>query len=171
MRLRKPQNFSFVDEHVAGSAILESPEEVDWIASKGVRVVISLVGPEEYDDAVRRRMEELGIELHFFPVEVMQAPPLEELARIVELIHERIGEGKRVLVHCIAGCGRTGTVLAAYLVSKGMGPDEALDHLRSIRPCSVETMEQYGAIWYYYRFGDELRLRGRTRSLSPRRGP
>ncbi len=164
--MKRPGNFSFVDERVAGSALLYSPEEVDWLANKGIKVVISLVRPEDYDERVIDRVRELEMEHYFFPVENFSAPPIELLAQIVDLINQKVEEGKKVLVHCLAGCGRTGTVLAAYFVSRGMHPDEAVEHLRSIRPCSIETQQQYDAVWFYYTY-----LRGRTRSLSPRREP
>ncbi len=166
--MRRPGNFSFVDEHVAGSALPYSPEEIDWLANKGIKVVISLVRPEEYDERVIERVRELGLEHYFFPIENFSAPPIELLAQIVDLINQKVEEGKKVLVHCLAGCGRTGTVLAAYFVSKGMQPDEAIEHLRSLRPCSIETQQQYDAVWFYYTY---FSFRGRTRSLSPRRGP
>ena len=161
--MRRPRNFSFIDEWVAGSAYIYSEEEVDWLARRGIGVVISLV---PLGDDVRRRMEDLGLVNYVFPVDDFSAPPVELLASVVDLINDEVKKGERVLVHCLAGCGRTGTVLAAYLVSKGMGPDEAVRHLRSIRPCSVETQGQYHAVWFYYSY-----LRGRTHSQSPLRGP
>ncbi len=164
MSVRKPSNFSFIDEYVAGSAYIRNEEEVDWIYKKGVRVVISLVPLSE---SVTKRMRELGMENYTFEVEGFTAPPIETLAQVIDLIWNKIREGKKVLVHCLAGCGRTGTVLAAYLVSKGMMPDDAIEHLRSLRPCSIETQQQYDAVWFYYSY----RFRGRIRSQSPRQEP
>ncbi len=164
--MRRTSNFSFIDEHVAGSAYIYDEEEVLWLYAKGIRVVISLV---PLSDPVRERMRELGIENYLFEVEEFAAPPIEIMDKIVELIWSKIREGKRVLVHCLAGCGRTGTVLAAYLVSKGMTPDEAIEQLRSIRPCSIESQQQHDVVWFYYRF--KFGFKGRTRSQFPQRGP
>ena len=47
-----------------------------------------------------------------------------------------------IYVHCYGGCGRTGTMLALYLISSGINGKDALEKIRSIRPCSVETEEQ-----------------------------
>lgn len=152
--MRRPRNFSFVDQFVAGSALLSSSEEADWLAANGITTVISLV---ELSPDVKRRLKELGIERFYFPVDEFEAPPIEVLHRIVSLIGGRTDSGKRVLVHCFAGCGRTGTVLASYLISRGMTPEEALSHLSSKRPCSLESQAQYNALWYYYTYRSRLK--------------
>lgn len=152
--MRRPRNFSFIDEFVAGSALISSVDEADWLAANGIATVISLV---ELSQEVGRRLDDLGIERFSFPVDEFEAPPIEVLHRIVSLIEERTRAGRRVLVHCFAGCGRTGTVLASYLISKGMTPEEALSHLNSRRSCSLESQTQYNTLWYYYTYRSCIR--------------
>ena len=43
---------------------------------------------------------------------------------------------------CAAGIGRTGTILAAYLMSKGIPLDDAISQIRKLRPGSVESTAQ-----------------------------
>lgn len=50
--------------------------------------------------------------------------------------------GGRVLVHCLAGCGRSGMVALRLMVDAGEKPNAALERLRSARPCAVETKAQ-----------------------------
>lgn len=50
--------------------------------------------------------------------------------------------GGRVLVHCKAGCGRSGMVALRLMVEAGEQPDHALQRLRNLRPCAIETPEQ-----------------------------
>ena len=50
--------------------------------------------------------------------------------------------GGRVLVHCRGGCGRSGMVALRLMIEVGEAPDDALDRLRHVRPCAVETDQQ-----------------------------
>jgi len=53
----------------------------------------------------------------------------------LEIIRSNIEEGRAVLVHCAAGCDRTGLVLSHYIAwREGIGPAEAIAKLRRIRP-------------------------------------
>jgi protein tyrosine phosphatase len=57
----------------------------------------------------------------------------------------------RVAVHCGAGLGRSGTPIAAYLVSQGAAPDDAIALVRARRPGSIETAEQEVAVHEFAR--------------------
>lgn len=50
--------------------------------------------------------------------------------------------GGRVLVHCRGGCGRSGMVVLRLMVECGERADKALERLRALRPCAVETDAQ-----------------------------
>ncbi len=78
-------------------------------------------------------------------------PPLpDQIDRIVGFISEQIETWERpVVVTCFAGIGRTGTVLACYLVHEGYSPDKAIDLVRELRPRSVQTLDQEEAVHQY----------------------
>jgi protein-tyrosine phosphatase len=57
-----------------------------------------------------------------------------------------------VVVCCGAGIGRTGTMLAAYLVSKCYSPEKALEEVREKRGIGVESYVQRAAVFEYARF-------------------
>ena len=51
------------------------------------------------------------------------------------------GKG-RVLIHCMGGCGRSGMAALRLMIEAGEAPGAALERLRAVRPCAVETPEQ-----------------------------
>jgi protein-tyrosine phosphatase len=59
----------------------------------------------------------------------------EQLAAVLE-------NGGSVVVHCRGGLGRTGLVVARFLVEEGMDPESAITLVRSVRPGAIETWEQ-----------------------------
>ncbi|MEM2901013.1 MAG: dual specificity protein phosphatase family protein, partial [Thermoplasmata archaeon] len=76
------------------------------------------------------------------PLPDFSIPSIQDAMRFVSFLDEiKLSNGK-VLVHCYAGCGRTGTMLAVYLVSQGMNANDAISHLRNLNGCFVETEEQ-----------------------------
>ena len=70
----------------------------------------------------------------------MPTPALEHKNRLFR---------RAVGVHCGAGMGRTGTFLAAYLVSQGMTAHDAIAEVRRLRPGSIETPAQERAVAQY----------------------
>lgn len=54
-----------------------------------------------------------------------------------------LAAGGRVWVHCMGGCGRSGTAALRLMVEAGEEPSAALARLRAVRPCAAETPEQF----------------------------
>ncbi len=77
----------------------------------------------------------------------MTAPTPEQLQRMLAFIHEQVGQGVPVSVSCWAGIGRTGTVLACYLVDQGYDAAGAVNHIRELRPGSLQTPSQVAAVF------------------------
>ncbi len=79
------------------------------------------------------------------PVEDFGAPPAEIRARwrdVSASARQALSGGGRVLVHCKGGCGRSGMVALRLMVECGETPAKALNRLRAVRPCAVETEGQ-----------------------------
>jgi atypical dual specificity phosphatase len=120
--------------------------DLEFIAGQGIDLLVSLTEePPDPDEVAAHGMRHLHL-----PVVDFTPPSQAQLGEFVAAANETIGSGGQVGVHCAAGKGRTGTFLAAFLVSRGMKPAEAIAEVRRLRPGSVETAEQEKAVEEYY---------------------
>jgi protein-tyrosine phosphatase len=67
---------------------------------------------------------------------------MEQFQAFMTFTREQQAQGGAVAVHCVAGIGRTGTLLAGHLITSGMAADEAIARVRQLRPGAVETFAQ-----------------------------
>ncbi len=144
-----PRNFSWIEEGVlAGMARpFGSPNEFQELREQGVRAIVSLTE----SPLNRAVIEEFGFEYKHLPVADFTPPTLEQIRQFVAFVQRMRRAGKPVAAHCGAGQGRTGAMLACYLVSRGMSADDAIAEVRRKRPGSVETQEQEDRVREYER--------------------
>ena len=146
----RPTNFSWVIEgKLAGCGLPVTEDEFKWVVDKGIKSIITVREvplPSEWFDAGE-------IDYMHLRVEDFGAPTMEELDEAVDFIDKKIRTGKPVLVHCAAGKGRTGAVLAAYMVKKqNLTAKQAIEKLRFMRPGSVQSITQETALSMYEKY-------------------
>jgi protein-tyrosine phosphatase len=137
-----------IEGRMAGSARPENENQLLWLKNKGIKAIVSL---NKEHPLVREEVEAFGFEYVFIPIQDFAAPTLVDIRRFVEFSDEKLRQNKPVVVSCGAGIGRTGTMLAAYLVSQCLSPEEALEKVKEKRGAEVESMSQREAVFEYAR--------------------
>jgi atypical dual specificity phosphatase len=137
--MERPSSFTWIDKPLLGAmAQPESVEELEWLRNQGIEVLLSLT-----EDPPRRDwINNTGLLLFHVPVVDMEAPTLDQVDRALSAITRANEHQMGVVVHCTAGLGRTGVILACYFVTKGLSPSNAVARIRRLRPGSIETDEQ-----------------------------
>ena len=141
----KPDNFSWlIDGKLAGSAIPTSKDEIKWVQEQGVKSIVTIREESLADEWIK--------DVNYLHVmsNDMGVPEFNDLIHAVDFIHRRITNNEPVLVHCLAGLGSTGTVLACYLVKyQNMTADEATQKVREERPGSIQSYPQEEIIFQF----------------------
>jgi atypical dual specificity phosphatase len=144
----KPTGFSWVEPtHLAGMARPESSEELAWLRSQGISLLISLTE----EPLPRVWINDAGLLNVHIPVEDMYPPTQPQIDMAISTIAKARAQNFGVAVHCTAGLGRTGTILACWFVRQGHPSQAAIAKVRDLRPGSIETDEQEDAVREYSR--------------------
>ena len=126
-------------------------EALGFLREQGIGAIVSLT---EYPlDSTT--VEACGFEYLQRPVPDMEPPAIDDIETVVEFVDKASLRGIGTGVHCLAGLGRTGTMLACYLVSKGEDASAAVARVRRERPGSVETPAQEEVVLQYARHTSE----------------
>ena len=144
----KPDNFSWLSaEKLAGSAIPTSFDEIKWVLDEGVKSIVT-IREEPLDEDWIKDVNYLHIHSND-----MGVPEFDDLTRAVDFIHERITNNEPVMVHCLAGLGRTGTILACYLIKyQKLSADDSIQKVRKSRPGSIQSFPQEEIIFQFEKF-------------------
>jgi len=141
----KPDRFSWVIENIlAGSALPQSIGAVQWLTEQGIKSIVTIREEPLADNWI------IDVNYLHLMSNDMGVPEFNDLTHAVDFIHRRITNNEPVLVHCLAGMGRTGVVLACYLVKyQNMSADEATQKIREERPGSIQSYPQEEIIFRF----------------------
>ncbi len=145
-------SFAWVHKHaLAGSGrpglLNELEDDLQFIRELGFRLIVTLTQRALPDECAEDQLE-----LLHFPIPDMGIPMPRTLRPICARINATAHGGRPVLVHCRAGLGRTGVVLACCLVEEGLAPAEAIRQLRTINRYYIQNGLQERFVDHYARF-------------------
>jgi len=111
----------------------------------GVNVFIDLTNPGDvwasYHHILQEEAADLGVEveIHEHRIADYGIPEPLEMKSILDKIDQAMAAEKVVYVHCLAGLGRTGTVVGCYLVRHGEDGEAALRKLTALRKATLKA--------------------------------
>jgi protein-tyrosine phosphatase/Fe-S-cluster containining protein len=149
---------TFVTPHLAVGHAPMTREQLDSLKAQGIDAILNLCA--EFCD-LHDIEAKAGFEVYYLPIPDEQAPPLAELEKALAWLDEAVYLGRKVLIHCRHGIGRTGTVLNAYLLRRGLGHTMAARFLRPLRS-KPTNFDQWWTIRKYGRSSGRLTIREPT---------
>ena len=114
------------------------PDHAAAMARVEATTVVSLVEARELVDRYPNYLAWLeanrGGAAVWFPIHDLHAPTLDATLPFLTELLRRLDDGERLLMHCAAGIGRTGTMTVCLLMMLGMTQHDALAHVAAHRP-------------------------------------
>lgn len=127
--------------------------ELDAIRQQGITAIVNLCG--EFCD-LHQIEESTGFEVYYLPVADECAPDLAALEKALDWLDAALYLGKKVLIHCRLGHGRTGTFVAAYLLRRGFDVKSAEKTMQG-RNAVPATFQQHSFLKKYSKQAGSLR--------------
>jgi atypical dual specificity phosphatase len=131
-----------------GSPLAAWEDDLPVLHAAGVRAVVCLLNIPG-DEKV---YESAGFSFLCLPIPDGGAPMAQQASDFVDFVRRNVTEQRPVAVHCEAGLGRTGTMLAVYLIAEGADAISAIRRIRKVEPAAVETNRQIRFLEDYARW-------------------
>ncbi len=147
---RGPNGFAWlVPGRLAGApqpGVVQSMDfDLKALRGCGVTVLITLTE----NDLPQEPLQRHGLRNLHLPVRDHESPSVAQIQMLLARMSAMLRAGEVLAVHCLAGLGRTGTVLAAWLVREGLTADEALRRVRLIDAQYVQSQAQEDLLYAY----------------------
>jgi atypical dual specificity phosphatase len=112
--------------------------DLRFLVERGIQHVITLTERPLPPAALSRH----GLTGYHLPTVDFSVPTLDEAATLCHYVGQALAKEEGVVMHCAAGLGRTGTMLACYHVFTGVEAAQAITQVRRVEPGYIQSEEQ-----------------------------
>lgn len=135
----------WITEEIAVGRAPSSNAALNTIKGAGVEIILNLCAECGNLHEVERSA---GFIVYWLPVSDASAPELDEVDYALEWLIRHIESGKKALVHCRHGVGRSGTIIAAYLLRKGLSLEHVFEIMKRT-PATPTSRDQRKLLFEY----------------------
>ena len=134
----RTEPFTWIVEGVIAASWWPDPYVFDIFREKGIKAVVNVCEFDNRKDVPRE------YDYHFIHVPDYGVPKEDQIDHFVELMDRHHAAKEPVVVHCVAGCGRTGQFIIAWCAKAGFIPEgeDPVTWIRQRRKCCLETGAQ-----------------------------
>jgi len=141
--------FEVKKDELYGSELPRTLTDFQTLKDLGIKIIVSLT--EEIREYNQEPEIQSMFEWHEILIVDYNVPSDEQVKEFFALLEKSREEKKPVMIHCYAGCGRTGLMLAlaerfVYGTEDGQ---EAIANIRKVRSCAVENEQQQAFVINY----------------------
>nr|WP_320191388.1 dual specificity protein phosphatase family protein [uncultured Desulfobacter sp.] len=148
-------HLTWITQSLAVGRAPMSYAELDIIRENGIHAIVNLCA--EFSD-LHEIEEKAGFDVFHLPIWDEDVPEMAQMEDALAWMDEAIYLGKKVLVHCRHGIGRTGTFVTAYMIRKGLGLKAASKKLKRTQ-ANPSTYSQWKLVKKYNKKSGMLKIR------------
>ena len=130
--------FTWIVKNKIAASWWPDASEIEIYKRENIKVIINC---SEFDNR-----KELSKNFEYFHINIPDfgTPTESQLDKFLEITSKYGANGDPIVVHCVAGCGRTGIMIVVWAAYNGYIPNglDPVKWIRKLRSCCLETKEQ-----------------------------
>lgn len=134
----RTEPFTWIVDGVIAASWWPDPEVFELFKEKGIKSVVNVCEFDNRQDVPKQ------FAYHFIHVPDYGVPTDEQIERFIKLMDRHHAAKEPAVIHCVAGCGRTGQFIIAWCAKAGFIPkgSDPVEWIRARRKCCLETGAQ-----------------------------
>lgn len=122
----RTEPFTWIVEGVIAASWWPDPYVFDILADEGVKAVVNVCEFDNRKDVPRQ------FDYHFFHVPDYGVPSDSQIEQFLSLMDKHHAAKEPVVIHCVAGCGRTGQFIIAWCARRASSRKELIPSTGSV---------------------------------------